>query len=336
MTIFRDGFERFKARIKKNQKQQSAWKVTRWSVHDHERFRALITHIRELLDDLESITYSLSVQARQRALLYHEINSISDTESLRLLQSVAAESPVSPLLLAVADRASQQLSRLSNTSSTASYHTAKTQVSVGVSVIQVPQLVLPSAQSLVLSAKPTDVLTDLANLTSSRRYPDLAYSMLKQIGQGAYGQVYLARNCWTEKLVAVKKIPVYAKLEQSRIADEIKATKEAEHPNIVNFIESFLSKEEIWIVMDYMDGGCILDLLTATILTEGHIAFICREVLLALEYLHGKKVIHRDVKAENIFLSLEGKVKLGTSLLHTENCRCSYSLSFKVTLAWSA
>ncbi|KAK0705675.1 hypothetical protein B0H67DRAFT_558231 [Lasiosphaeris hirsuta] len=337
MTIFRDGFERFMARIKKNQKQQSAWKVTRWSVHDHERFRALITTIRELLDDLESITFSLPVQTRQRTLLYREIDSISDTERLRLLKSVADASPGSPLLLAVADRASQQLSRISgNPSTTSTYYTAQIKVSVRVSMIKVPQLVLPSTQSLDLSAKPTaptptllpmrmstplaadhstDVLADLENLVSANRFPDLAYIMLKQIGQGAYGQVYLARNRSTKKLVAVKHIPIYGELEQRRIADEIKTTKECEHLNIVKFIESFLCREKIWIVMDYMDGGCLLDLLSATILTEGHIAFICREVLLALQYLHGKGVIHRDVKSENIFLSLEGKVKLGTSFL---------------------
>ncbi|KAJ8120667.1 hypothetical protein O1611_g10309 [Lasiodiplodia mahajangana] len=94
------------------------------------------------------------------------------------------------------------------------------------------------------------------------------------------------------------------------IINEIIVMKESIHPNIVNFIDSYLCGGELWVIMEYMEGGSLTDVVTFNIMTEGQIASVCRETLKGLQHLHSKGVIHRDIKSDNILLSLEGSIKL--------------------------
>lgn len=126
MAIFEDSFNRFKSRIRKNQKQKSAWQVTRWSIHDYERFGKLVDQVSKLLDALESITSALGVLERQHSLLVEEIASLSDTESLSLLQQIGYSKDAPTALKEVSDTASVRLTIV--TSSSRSYYTAQSQL----------------------------------------------------------------------------------------------------------------------------------------------------------------------------------------------------------------
>lgn len=101
--------------------------------------------------------------------------------------------------------------------------------------------------------------------------------------------------------------------KQDLIINEILVMKESRHRNIVNFIDSFLLKGDLWVVMEYMEGGSLTDVVTCNIMSEGQIAAVSRETLEGLRHLHEHGVIHRDIKSDNILLSLQGDIKLSTS-----------------------
>jgi len=132
------------------------------------------------------------------------------------------------------------------------------------------------------------------------------------IGAGGAAEVFLAVDTWNNQKVAVKKM----KLNQSNIKDittEIAIMKTSKHPNIVNYIDSYIVDDKLWVVMEYMGNGCLTELLNqfeAVRLGEKHIATICRDTLKGLQYIHNLHRIHRDIKSDNILLGTNGEVKL--------------------------
>ncbi|EGO22358.1 hypothetical protein SERLADRAFT_473081 [Serpula lacrymans var. lacrymans S7.9] len=94
------------------------------------------------------------------------------------------------------------------------------------------------------------------------------------------------------------------------IINEILVMRSSRHPNIVNYIDSFLYKNDLWVVMEYMEGGSLTDVVTANLMTEGQIAAVSRETAQGLEHLHRHGVIHRDIKSDNVLLSMNGDIKL--------------------------
>ncbi|EKD13922.1 uncharacterized protein L3040_005467 [Drepanopeziza brunnea f. sp. 'multigermtubi'] len=140
--------------------------------------------------------------------------------------------------------------------------------------------------------------------------PREVYKNLTKIGQGASGGVFTGYERGTNRLVAIKQMNLEQQPKKDLIINEIIVMKESSHPNIVNFIDSFLVTGELWVIMEYMEGGSLTDVVTFNIMTEGQIASICRETLKGLQHLHSKGVIHRDIKSDNILLSMDGNIKL--------------------------
>ncbi|KAI9151217.1 hypothetical protein H9P43_009832 [Blastocladiella emersonii ATCC 22665] len=140
--------------------------------------------------------------------------------------------------------------------------------------------------------------------------PTKQYRNLVKIGQGASGGVYTATQVSTGEVVAVKQMNLDQQPKKELIINEIVVMKKSKHPNIVNFIDAFLWKGDLWVVMEYMDGGALTDVVTYNLMTEGQIAAVCREVLQGLAHLHSQGIIHRDIKSDNVVLSNQGQIKL--------------------------
>ena len=139
--------------------------------------------------------------------------------------------------------------------------------------------------------------------------PNQVYKNLHKVGQGASGGVYTARDK-SGFPVAIKQMNLEKQPKQDLIINEILVMRESLHPNIVNFKDSYLWKGDLWVVMEYMEGGSLTDVVTAHCMSESQIASVSREVAEGLRHLHSKGVIHRDIKSDNILLSLNGDVKL--------------------------
>ncbi|KII87396.1 hypothetical protein PLICRDRAFT_43026 [Plicaturopsis crispa FD-325 SS-3] len=140
--------------------------------------------------------------------------------------------------------------------------------------------------------------------------PTRLYRNLVKIGQGASGGVYTAYQVGTNLSVAIKQMDLDKQPKKDLIINEILVMRSSRHPNIVNYIDSFLHKNDLWVVMEYMEGGSLTDVVTANLMTEGQIAAVSRETTQGLEHLHRHGVIHRDIKSDNVLLSMTGDIKL--------------------------
>lgn len=110
--------------------------------------------------------------------------------------------------------------------------------------------------------------------------------------------------------VAIKQIDMDKQPKKELIINEVFVMQGLIHQNIANCIESVLSENELWIVMEYVEGCSLTDVVTANLLTEGQIAAVSREIAQGLQYLHTHGVIHCDIKSNHVLLSFAGDVKL--------------------------
>lgn len=141
--------------------------------------------------------------------------------------------------------------------------------------------------------------------------PRQKYHLLGQIGAGASGSVYTAVDMKTSEKVAIKMIDMRKQAKKVLILTEIDVMKNKKHPNVVNYYDSYLVDEhQLWVIMEFMQFGPLTDLVTTLILREGQIAVLVRETLKAIEFLHSNRIIHRDIKSDNILLGLDGQVKV--------------------------
>ena len=140
--------------------------------------------------------------------------------------------------------------------------------------------------------------------------PTRLYRNLVKAGQSASGDVYTAYQVGTTVCVAIKQMDLDKQPKNDLIISEILAMRSSRHPNIVNYIDSFLHRNDVWIVMEYMEGGSLTDIVTSHLMTEGQMAAVSRETCQGLEHLHRHGVIHRDIKSDNVLLSLNGDIKL--------------------------
>ncbi|KAM9315702.1 serine/threonine-protein kinase PAK 5 [Gastrophryne carolinensis] len=131
-----------------------------------------------------------------------------------------------------------------------------------------------------------------------------------KIGEGSTGIVCIATEKHTGKQVAVKKMDLRKQQRRELLFNEVVIMRDYHHDNVVDMYNSYLVGDELWVVMEFLEGGALTDIVTHTRMNEEQIATVCFSVLKALSYLHDQGVIHRDIKSDSILLTSDGRIKL--------------------------
>ncbi|KAG5837324.1 hypothetical protein ANANG_G00238080 [Anguilla anguilla] len=131
-----------------------------------------------------------------------------------------------------------------------------------------------------------------------------------KIGEGSTGIVCIATIKSTGKLVAVKKMDLRKQQRRELLFNEVVIMRDYHHDNVVEMYNSYLVGDELWVVMEFLEGGALTDIVTHTRMNEEQIATVCLSVLKALSVLHTQGVIHRDIKSDSILLTHDGRIKL--------------------------
>lgn len=146
---------------------------------------------------------------------------------------------------------------------------------------------------------------------------DEKYQRIKVLGKGSFGKAYLVKNTEANELCVVKQMETSAMdpKERNEAVKEAMLLKRMDHPNIVRFQEVFMTRKgRLCIVMDYADGGDVhmeIKRREGTLLPEATIVEWFVQTCFALKHVHTQKVLHRDLKTQNIFLMATGQIKLG-------------------------
>uniref|UniRef100_A0A6P7FAC9 Serine/threonine-protein kinase 10 n=1 Tax=Diabrotica virgifera virgifera TaxID=50390 RepID=A0A6P7FAC9_DIAVI len=142
--------------------------------------------------------------------------------------------------------------------------------------------------------------------------PEEFWDMIGELGDGAYGKVYKAQHKHTGQLAAAKMCRLDGEDDLSDFMIEIDILSEIKHTNIVELHEAFQKEQQLWLLIEYCDGGALDSIMTELEkpLNELQIAYVCQNMCKGLQFLHKSHVIHRDLKAGNVLLTMAGGVKL--------------------------
>ncbi|XP_064608528.1 serine/threonine-protein kinase Nek1-like isoform X2 [Liolophura sinensis] len=139
---------------------------------------------------------------------------------------------------------------------------------------------------------------------------------LRKIGEGSFGKAYLVKSKTNGEQYVVKEIGIIKmnarEREESR--KEVAVLAQLNHPNIVTYRESFEEHGSLFIIMDYCAGGDLYSKISAqrgVLFQEAQVLDWFVQICLALKHIHDRKILHRDIKSQNIFLTMSGRVRLG-------------------------
>ncbi|KAI5640799.1 protein kinase domain-containing protein [Phthorimaea operculella] len=157
-------------------------------------------------------------------------------------------------------------------------------------------------------AKKKRVFNNIRDNTDPRELWD----MIGELGDGAFGKVYKAQHKTTGQLAAAKMCVLDNEDDLADFTVEIDILSECRHPNVVELHEAYFIENKLWMLLEYCDGGALDSVMSELEkgLNEAQIAYVCREMCRGLQFLHSRKVIHRDLKAGNVLATMQGGVKL--------------------------
>jgi len=163
----------------------------------------------------------------------------------------------------------------------------------------VAKLCLNDTKKLIMAASPTFMST-------------VAKKQIKvkdQAGKGGFGVVFEGQK--NKLKIAIKKMPHVTRSERHKNLREVAFLHHLVHNNIVKYEGAIIADSELWLLMEWMDGGTLHQALSSKhTFDEPSIAYVVREMLKGLEHMHAQGIIHRDLKSKNVMLSVQGNVKL--------------------------
>lgn len=123
--------------------------------------------------------------------------------------------------------------------------------------------------------------------------------------------MYLSKSAPDKMNVAIKRVPYVSSKDRRKALQEVRFLRYCgEHPNVVGIHRAHLVKEELWIVMEYLEGATLMQAVSIHKFTEPQIAYVARYMLKAIMFLHENQIAHRDLKSSNVMLTTSGSVKL--------------------------
>ncbi|CAJ0577260.1 unnamed protein product, partial [Mesorhabditis spiculigera] len=133
---------------------------------------------------------------------------------------------------------------------------------------------------------------------------------MTRFAEGSTGFVDTAILRSNRQKVAVKKMDLRKQARRELLFNEVCIMRDYRHPNIVEMLSSFLVGDELWVIMEFMEGGSLTDIVTTCRMFEPQIACVAQQCLRGLAFLHINGIIHRDIKSDSILLKRNGVVKL--------------------------
>lgn len=177
----------------------------------------------------------------------------------------------------------------------------------------IPKIPKVNSISQELLTKALEYISDVKGREIKNLYKTVDFH-----ARGSYGAVFTVKgkiwNVEEDKIdidkFAIKKIPEKSQEAISRDNNEVACLLELRHPNIVQIKAAYRLPHEMRIVMEYIEGGTLAQIITIRKLTESHILYISQQLLSGLAFLHSRNFVHRDLNSSNVMLSVTGNLKI--------------------------
>eukprot|EP01130_Rhizamoeba_saxonica_P015733 TRINITY_DN710_c0_g1_i2.p1 TRINITY_DN710_c0_g1~~TRINITY_DN710_c0_g1_i2.p1 ORF type:complete len:417 (+),score=88.19 TRINITY_DN710_c0_g1_i2:938-2188(+) len=177
--------------------------------------------------------------------------------------------------------------------------------------------VLPRTKHKRVRPYISEELTDIAKneIIDLPKPPKKIFKKQEFAGKGGFGSVlssklHLKGEEEHGNRIAIKKIPHDTERNRENNYSEIYFLMECKHKKIVRYCNTWQVKDEIWIITEFLEGGTLSDAARMHQFSDDHIAYVAKSVLKGLSFLHSKQFAHRDLKSQNVMMSIEGEIKI--------------------------